>query len=467
MKRILLILISIIALAGCTDTTQDFDIKGEAINDFSLSAPNNNRLLVLNSGAQNTNFKFSWTESKPGISKPVTYTFEIFRNEQTLGVPIYTSPSANSGQATELTLTYLQIDNLLAVATFANGATANLKWRVRATNGDMEKTSQIYNITIKRFSDGIVPFNLLNPINQGVVSLDSVFFTNVEYKSVKFSWQTITTINSTQAPAVKVLIDTETGNFSNPIMSIDAAPSATFVTIPKKTLFEKIVDAGYRLNKVKWTVRASLNELELLAPEHRIVIDTVKYRKIHVFGSSTIFGPNAMNAYPMYQVGTTKLFVANTYVAEGNIFFSPIQNLGLALGVNSSTNVLEIDGPSAPNTNPNRMTLITVNMDTKIVTVAPTVLGLIGPATGSSINQTNLPQIAPFIWQGNVNLIGNSWFYIRLNNSWNYAYSQVNGKMRFGRSGSDQFRTDGLTTGTYRVTVNLTHGNYSYSINAI
>lgn len=467
MKRIALFILTLSVVASCTDNTHNFDIKGEAISDFSLSTPNNNRSIILNSGAVNTTAKFIWTESKPGISKPIAYTFQLYRNEQTLGTPIYTAPSANSGQSCEITFTHQQIDNILSGAGVAAGSSNTYKWRVVATNGDMTKYSQVYNITIKRFAEGIVPFNLVSPINQGVVTLDSTFFTDPDYKKVKFTWQPVSTTQTTQIPAVKVLIDTETGNFTNPILSIDANAGESYVQVSKKVLRVKIVDAGYRLNKVKWTVKATLNDLEIMAPEHRIVIDTVKYKKIHVFGSSTIFGANAMDAYPMYQVGTTKLFAANTYIAEGNIFFSPVQNLGLALGVNPSTNTLEIDGPSAPNSNPNRMTLITVNMDTKAVTVAPTVLGLIGPATGSSINQTNLTEIAPFTWQRNVNLIGNSWFYIRCNNSWNYVYSQVNGKIRFGRSGNDQFRTDGLTTGTYRVTVNLTHGNYSYSIEAL
>ncbi|HCY00466.1 MAG TPA: hypothetical protein DG754_10035 [Bacteroidales bacterium] len=110
------------------------------------------------------------------------------------------------------------------------------------------------------------------------------------------------------------------------------------------------------------------------------------------------------------------------------------------------------------------MNLVSVNLTTKAVTVAPTVLGLIGPATGSSTTQTNLVEIAPYIWQGNVNLIGEKLFYFRLNNNWDYPYSQVDGNIRFGRTSNDQFSTAGMPTGVYTVTVNLTHNNYSYSI---
>lgn len=466
MNRFIIILLSIFVFAGCTDDTNDFDILGEAVSDFTLQVPSNNFTLALNSGATLTEQTFTWAASKPGISKPVTYTIEFYKNESTLSQPIFSLPSANSGSATEVSLTHQQIETFLASAGFASGELSALKWKVLATNGEMVKSSPIYNINIKRFAEGLSPLVIVSPQNQWVITLDTTFFTEPEFKNQEFKWQPIEVTQSASLPAVSVLFDIENGTFNNPIYSFTAVQGASSALIPKKEILSNIVSEGYSLNKIKWTVRASIGDLTISAPSQRVVIDTVKYESLYLYGSSTMFGSQAFDGYKMYKAGVaTPLAVANTYLTEGDIFFSLIQNEGLSLGVNATTNLLEIGAPSAPNVNPNRMNLITINLNTKAVTVAPSVLGLIGSATGSSTTQTNLTEIAPYLWQGNVTLIENKVFYFRLNNNWNYAYSQVDGKIRFGRTGNnDQFSTTGKPTGVYTVTVNLTHNNYSYSI---
>ncbi|MDD2277505.1 MAG: SusE domain-containing protein [Bacteroidales bacterium] len=464
MNRFIVILLSIFVFAGCTDDTDDFDILGEAISDFTLQSPSNNSLLVLNSGATLTEATFNWEASKPGISKSITYILEFYLNEETLTEPIFTLPSENIGLDTKVTLTHQQIENFLETSGIAAGQIVNLKWLVKATNGDIIKNSPIYNISIKRFAEGLSPFSLISPQNQWVITLDTTFFPEPEFKNQEFKWEPITVTQSTNLPEVAVLFDIENGTFTNPIYSFDAVQGESSVSIPKKEIFTQIAEEGYSLNAIKWTVRASIGDLMIMAPSQRVIIDTTKYESLFLFGSSTMFGPDAINGYPMYKCGSTMIFAANTYLTEGNIFFSLIQNEGLTLGVNETSNLLEIGAPSAPNIDPNKMNLISANLTTKVVTVVPTILGLIGPATGSSATQTNLTEIAPYIWQGNVNLIGEKLFYIRLNNSWDYTYSQIDGNIRFGRTNNDQFSTAGMPTGVYTVTVNLTHNNYSYSI---
>lgn len=466
MNRFIAILLSVFVFAGCTDKTNDFDILGEAVSDFTLQFPSNNYSLVLNSGAALTEVTYNWATSTPGISKPVTYTIEFYQNAETLTQPIFTLPSANSGVDTKVSLTHQQIENFLETAGVVAGQLANLKWRVLATNGDMIKSSPIYNINIKRFAEGLSPIVIVSPQNQWVITLDTAFFTEPEFKNQEFKWQPIEVTQSASLPTVSVLFDIENGTFTNPIYTFDAVQGETSAFVPKKEIFSHIVEEGYSLNTIKWTVKASIGDLTITAPSQRVVIDTVKYDGLYLYGSSTMFGPQAFDGYKMYKAGVaTPLAVANTYLTEGDIYFSMIQNEGLSLGVNATSNLLEIGAPSAPNLNPNKMNLISVNLNTKAVTVTPAILGLIGSATGSSTTQTNLTEIAPYTWQGNVTLIENKVFYFRLNNSWNYAYSQVDGKIRFGRTGNDdQFSTTGMPTGVYTVTVNLTHNNYSYSI---
>lgn len=466
MKKIAYIfsIIVITLFYGCKDDTNDFEILGEAIGSFENSTPANNSIVYLNSGAPTTAIRFEWTESKPGVNKPVSYTFELVTED---GDIIYSSNSASDGTALYIDITHNQLDNILSDYGIAAAQVQTILWRVFATNGDMEKYSSSFHITLKRFAEGIEDFNLEMPSDNSVVSLDTVFIPDVE--NIRFSWSAIQTLNASELPSLRILFDKSGGNFNNPIYEQTADASSTFIDIPISDFYSNLVDEGENLNGIRWTVEASYGELRVLAPFNVVSLDTTSINEqLYLYGSGTFSGSQAINALAMYEISSANSFMANTYLSSGELFFAYAQNAGATLSMNGE-GLLDFTGTTFPIDNESQMNLIVANTETREVTIVPTVLGIFGAATPNGTTQTNLTQVGPYLWQSDIYLLGDSWFYIRLNDNNSYIYSKDpdTGEIRFGRTTQDQFRTDGLTDGTYTVTIDLTHGNYSYSLQLV
>ena len=268
---------------------------------------------------------------------------------------------------------------------------------------------------------------------------------------------------------MRILFDKSGGNFNNPIYEQTADASSTFIDIPISDFYSNLVDEGENLNGIRWTVEASYGELRVLAPFNVVSLDTTSINEqLYLYGSGTFSGSQAINALAMYEISSANSFMANTYLSSGELFFAYAQNAGATLSMNGE-GLLDFTGTTFPIDNESQMNLIVANTETREVTIEPTVLGIFGTATPNGTTQTNLTQVSPYLWQSDIYLLGDSWFYIRLNDNNSYIYSKDpdTGEIRFGRTTQDQFRTDGLTDGTYTVTIDLTHGNYSYSLQLV
>lgn len=449
---------------SCEDKTHDFDILGEAIGTFTLSAPANNAIIHLNSGTPDQTIRFEWSEAEPGIDTPVAYTFEIRDEEESI---VYSSSTGNEGVNNYYELTHSELESILQDIGVSSGEIETLQWQALAYNGDMTKESSPYNISVKRFAEGIEQVSLLLPANKSVVSLDTIFIE--DRKELEFSWTAIQTVNADSDPEVRILFDSETGNFSNPIYEHLTDISKTEQSIAISTLISGFVDEGHSLTGIKWTVEAKYDELLVQAPYNIIALDTTSIaEQLYLYGSATYSGDDANNALTMYKIASSGNFMANTYLGIGNLYFAYAQNTGATLKMNND-GLLDFSGESFPIENTEMMNLCYISIDTREVTVEPANLGIFGPATPNGNTQTNLDEIEPYVWQSEVSLIGDSWFYVRLNgnNELIYSLNPDTDEIRFGRTGGDQFLTDGLDDGVYSITIDLSHGNYSYSIEPV
>ncbi|MFP4555246.1 MAG: SusE domain-containing protein [Bacteroidales bacterium] len=468
MKRIAYILALVFTISlfyNCEDKTHDFDILGEAIGTFTLSNPANNAIIYLNSGTPNQTIKFEWSEAAPGIDSPISYTFEIFDEEEST---IYSSSTGNDGANNFYELTHSEVENILQDNGVSSGEIETLIWHAKASNGDMVKETTPYNISIKRFAEGIEDFSLQLPSNRSVVSLDTTFIE--DRKDLVFSWTAIQTVDADSDPEVKILFDSESGNFSNPIYEHSTNVSKTEESIDLSTFYSEFVEEGHKLTGIKWTVEAKYDELLVQAPYNTIALDTNNIAdQLYLFGSGTYSGSEVIDALPMYKIPSTGGFMANTYLTSGDLFFAYAQNSGATLKLNEDDQLLDFTGVTFPIDHSDAMNLITIDPDTREVEIVPTELGIFGNATPNGGTQTNLDEIAPYTWQSDINLIADSWFYVRLNGNGNFIYSRNpdTDEVQFGRTSDDQFRTDGLEDGLYTITINLTHGDYSYSIEPV
>ncbi|RYF15242.1 MAG: hypothetical protein EOO42_17275, partial [Flavobacteriales bacterium] len=135
-NKILYILLAIVAIAiGCKKTDFDNESKGEALGGFSISAPANNAMIVLNSATPNNKLTFTWSAAKPGVSTAPTYKFIAALKTGSIDAPIIELASDANGTATTLTLTHKQLDDALKAKSIADGIKTDLIWAVKATNG--------------------------------------------------------------------------------------------------------------------------------------------------------------------------------------------------------------------------------------------------------------------------------------------------------------------------------------------
>jgi hypothetical protein len=247
--------------AACTKVDFDKTATGEALSDFRLSKPASNLDLVLNAATPDEKIVISWSASKPGVSKAVTYKWiAALKSTGNLDTSLIEIPSDASGSATTLTLTQKQIDDALAAKGIAAGAKTDLIWSVKADNGTTTLRSQdVFNISITRMKDGATSFILLGPASStSPVAIDP------GSTSQNFTFRWTRSKSAAGGPAISYKVLFATGdNFATPLFTLntDATPADTIATITYKALSDSLDAHGLtnlsEPSNLKWTVVAT------------------------------------------------------------------------------------------------------------------------------------------------------------------------------------------------------------------
>lgn len=274
MKKIILFVSAVyMILAGCKKADfNDNTVTGEGLVDFTLIEPTSGASLQLNSAIPNTVIPFKWNAAKPGLTTAPKYkVVAILREGGDFAAPLLSFESGNGGLATNLDLTYKQLDDALAAKGIAAGASTNLKWSVFANNGDKELLSQsVFFLSVSRFKDGASNFYLLGP-----VSTTSILEINPTSASESFTFNWTRSKPASGGPAItyKILfaerkvdadgielpIDWTTGT----LFSINANNNGldSLATVTYKALSDSIANHGYSdlglQANLKWTVQAT------------------------------------------------------------------------------------------------------------------------------------------------------------------------------------------------------------------
>lgn len=189
MKKILIASLALISLlAGCKKPDlADNNSTGEGLVPFSLKTPVSGTNLILNAATPNATVDISWNASTPGLHTAPTYKWiAALKATGNLENPILSVPSSANGTATQLTLTYKQMDSLLKQAGIADGAKADLIWSIQADNGSTQLVAQnMFNLSVTRFKDGAAPFSILGPSSSSAVMSLNPSSTS---DSLKFNW---------------------------------------------------------------------------------------------------------------------------------------------------------------------------------------------------------------------------------------------------------------------------------------
>jgi len=263
MKKILIASIALITLlAGCKKPDlADDTATGEGLVPFSLKTPTSGANLVLNAATPAATVDITWNPSTPGLHTAPSYQWiAALKTIGNLENPVIVVPSSGNGSDTKLTLTYKQIDSLLAKAGIAQGAKADLIWSVRADNGSTKITAQnTFNLSITRFKDGAAPFSILGPSSSAsVMSINPTSTTD----NLKFNWTKSSPASGTTGLKYRVYFYQDNAS-STPVFSMPSnnAGADTLLTISYKDFSDSLTAHGLTdpaaVASLKWNVAAT------------------------------------------------------------------------------------------------------------------------------------------------------------------------------------------------------------------
>ncbi len=234
---------------------------GEALNSFKLSAPANFTALALNAATPAQTVDISWTAAKPGLSTAPTYKWVAALKTGNIDAPILEIPSNNSGKDAKLTLTLKQIDDALASKGVAAAAAADLIWSVVAENGSVKvRATDVYNIKITRFGDGVTPFAIYGPASSSQnVELDPASASN----NLVFKWQKSNPAVAANAVKYRLQLVKENDPFGPYILDVasDNNGADTVRTFSHQAFSDSLTAKGFTdlgvIAQLKWRVVAS------------------------------------------------------------------------------------------------------------------------------------------------------------------------------------------------------------------
>lgn len=302
-NKILYLLVAIVAIAlGCKKSDFDDVSRGEALGNFTVTAPANNAMLVLNSATPNAKLTFTWTAAKPGVSTAPTYKFVAALKTGNIDAPIIELASDNAGASTTLTLTQKQLDDALKAKSIADGVKTDLIWAVKATNGSVTvSTTPILNVSITRMGDGVSNFLLYGPVSSNTAV---VLNPNSTTDLLKFKWQKSFPGVAANLTRYQVKFVAKGGNFNTPLFTYTADNNGldSALSVSYKDISDKMTAAGFTdqatPTALQWTVEATSGNFKKTAD---YVNDLVITREVKIFlvGGDTPVGWNDAAAIQM------------------------------------------------------------------------------------------------------------------------------------------------------------------------
>jgi hypothetical protein len=260
MKKLLYTLAATMIFLGACKKA-DFegnDPTGEGLVDFTLITPASGTKLVLNAATPDVPVVFTWNAARPGlITNPSYKVIAALRTGGDLNAPLV---EFDGGSTTTYSITQKQLDDALKAKGIADGATSELVWSVRASNGSVtiQSTSTFF-ITITRMKDGATPFVLLGPVpTTAPMEINPTSTTD----QIKFNWTRSKPATGGPAVTYRVLF-TNNNNFAAPLFSIASNNNGvdSLLTVTTKQFSDSIAAHGYAdlglQADLKWTVVAT------------------------------------------------------------------------------------------------------------------------------------------------------------------------------------------------------------------
>lgn len=252
--------------------------RGTVLSNFTQIGPSNGTLLRVE-GDGNQSVDITWNSASP-TGRPI-YDWLIDLPSGNFSSPLLSVVSNNNGADTVLSLTYNQIDGLLANLGLSVGDTLISAWSARATGGfkTLLATNNPYIITLVR-GEVLRPFDLNAPANNLTLEV-----TGNRIRTADISW----TSAGTGSVSYEWLIDVPGGDFSNPLATVNSNNSGadTLLNLGYTAIENLLIANGLNIGDTIdaiWDVRATNVAGDAFSTNGPFNISLVRGSVIKAFG---------------------------------------------------------------------------------------------------------------------------------------------------------------------------------------
>jgi hypothetical protein len=465
-------LILLFLILSCAKNLDNFDVKGEKMLGFKLTAPASNDTLSVNIGNPNEFTDFNWEASSSGLGSPITYTILFDKADGDFSSPLLTKQSNNNGESETASITQKELHDL-AIRINSTENFVKAIWTVKANNGSPNIVfAQIkHTIVIPTSSKGISKNQLEFPIDHSYMSIDG----NSASGNYSFKWGKSDVIDKNDIVKYWLLIDDIKGDFSNPIISIlsDNNGADNMVTKTNEEWYALFDKKGYSSGAFKWTVKANTNVISTYYSERSLYFEATNW------------------VLPLYIVGDA---ITDIIGSSGWLIDNALLVSGLSAKVNSGVvnfrndrnkaefkffpkrgswdggieatddltyigNCKKGDGGNFVYTGNNGRNIVYVNLKEKKLTVTDAIY-LIG---GSTVADGNMDKAIPFTYIGDNTyqvfsyITSSGWGYKFLpTRSWDGGWGLEGTTNKITQNSANDLKVS--EDGFYRVTVNFSNG---------
>lgn len=478
------ILYTFLALAafalGCKKNNYDESSKGEALGAFTTTAPANNTMLILNSATPGSTIEVTWTAAKPGVNTAPTYKWVAALKSGSIDQPIVEFPSDNGGRANKLTLTQKQLDDALKAKGIADGAKAELIWRIVADNGTLKVNGETFNISVTRFGDGVSNFVLYGPVSSAdVITINPI----LTAQSLNFKWQKSFAGKAGGNVTYKVKFILPEGSFETPLFQFSSNNSGldSNLSVTYKDFDAALTNAGIAdqsaVAALKWSVEATSGTFTKFSDYTN---DVAILRDVNLFmvGDASEFAWDNANPTHMYRDETDRgSYLYTGYLNAGDFkFITVVGSWDIQYGNNGSNGVALKAKGSDPDPGTFKVAAagyytVKININTLTFSLTPysaagatsySSIGIIGdfiqwsdiaPMTKSTFN--------PHIWTITQSIATSGGLKFRIASGWEVNWGPVSANVN-GKYGKAAFNGENIDVkpGNYKILFNDLTGDY-------
>lgn len=391
------------ALASCSEDVGDFTVRGESITGFELAGPENNATVKINTGALTAPYTFSWAKAESGLGSPIKYTIVFDHPDGDFSQPIWSKQADESGALNKATLTFDDLKEIYGKG--GNSGEVTVKWNVKAENGSPNvKMGQVASLLkLSLSAEGVSDFTLVKPLDKSVLQLNGT----TENEALVFDWNDATSPSNNVT--YKLYLDEATGDFSTPLLTLDADNEGKASQISKThgewkaLLDENQIPAG----AYAWTVKAFTADQEWSNGSFRLFIEQANWSApIYIVGEATTVGWDINNALEMNFIAPNVW--AGTYELKAGKEFKFFPKKGSwdnGIGADKFTTFIgssAVDGGNIKNTgtvDAHYFVIADLNSKTVTVSESPKILGGSVVADWTPANAISMRMIEPGVYE--------------------------------------------------------------------